>query len=617
MSSTEASTTTAVPAIPAPSSRATRRSAPAPSAADPESRWRHAARALLAKTIAEFAYEDMLAPVPQGDGWYVLALETPGGGRPVEYRFRAERGAYGSWFVDPGSVRRAGHPAADPLAFVADAAATLGLPGRSAGRLVHEMAATLAADTRILAAATLTAADLADLDHAELDGRLTGHPSIVFDKGRIGFSAGDTLRYAPEARQPVRLPWIAVRDDLARYEAVPGLSARRLYTEELSPAARVRFGAELIRHSCNPARYWWLPIHPWQWDEVIQPLYGTEIAASRMVYLGEGDDSYVPLHSIGTFGNITVPQRHQVKIPLTVLSATVWHGLSAERTAAAPEVTTWLRGIAEADAFLAECDVAVPGDVASVTVGHPVFDRIEGVPYRYRELLGAIWREPLAAALHPGERARSLASLLAFGADGRPLVKELVTRSGLAPESWLERLFASLLPPLLRLLYAYGTAYTSPSGSAIVIYDEHEVPARLAVRDCVDGVSLVAADLPELADLPEQVAAVLSREEADQVSLRLHSGLFAGHLRYLAHICEQHLGVPADGFWERVRAAVRAYQERFPEHAFRYELFDLSANPVARVCPNRSRLLLDHDRDHPAGSRSWYGTVSNPLAPHD
>jgi len=72
---------------------------------DPELRWRHAGRALLAKTIAELAYEDLLHPVPQDDGWHTLTLEGSGGPE-IEYRFLADRGAYGSWFVDPGSVRR-------------------------------------------------------------------------------------------------------------------------------------------------------------------------------------------------------------------------------------------------------------------------------------------------------------------------------------------------------------------------------------------------------------------------------------------------------------------------------------------------------------------------------
>jgi siderophore synthetase component len=579
-------------------------------------RWRHAGRALLAKTIAELAYEDLLRPVPQEDGWHALTLDGRGG-QQIEYRFLADRGAYGSWFVDPGSVRRAGHPAADPLAFVADAGPTLGLPGETAGHLVREMAATLAADAQILATDSLTAAELADLDYAELEGHQTGHPWIVFNKGRVGFSAADTLRYAPEARQPVRLPWIAVRDDLARYEAVPGLTARRLYTEELSPAARVRFGAELIRHSCNPARYWWLPIHPWQWDEMIQPLFAAEIAASRMVYLGEGDDSYLPQQSIRTFSNITVPHRRHVKLPLSVLNTMVWRGLPTDRTLAAPAVTSWLQNVAANDPFLTDtCKVILLGEVASVTVGHPVLDRIDAVPYQYRELLGAIWREPLPAALHHGERARTLASLLSFGADGRPLAAELVARSGLEPAAWLDRLFGAILPPLLRFLYVHGTVFSPHGENAVVVFDERDVPTRLAVKDFVDDVNLSAADLPELADLPEQVAEILLREKPDYLCQFLHSGLFIGVFRYLARIFERHLDVPSADFWTAVRTVIRAYQDQFPEHADRYELFDLTTPQIDRLCLNRNRLLLDGYRDRADRPHvEAHGVVPNPLAP--
>ncbi len=434
---------------------------------DPALLWRAAGRQLLAKTIGEFAYEELLEPraVPEEEGWYRLtvraaapdpdaateakaqaaegmygpAVRKPEGAE-TEYAFRARRGAYGSWFVEPGSVRRGGHQAVDPLIFLADAQGTLGLAGDTAGHLVREFAATLAADVRIAARATATAAELADLGYAELEGHQTGHPWIAFNKGRVGFSVSDTERFAPEGREPGRLAWIAVRDDLADYRAVPGLTARRLYTEELSPAERVRFGAELIRRGCNPARYWWLPVHPWQWDEMIQTLYGVELADARMVYLGEGEDAYLPQQSIRTFSNIDHPERRHVKLPLSILNTMVWRGLPSERTFAAPAVTAWLKSIADADHFLtSECRVILLGEIASVTVRHDVLDRMPLIPYQYRELLGAIWREPLSAALEPGERARTLAALLSVGCDGRPLVAELVARSGLEPEAWLEQ----------------------------------------------------------------------------------------------------------------------------------------------------------------------------------
>ena len=607
---------------------------------DPALLWRTAGRRLLAKTIGEFAYEELLEPlaVPEEHGWYRLkvsaaapdaALAAPVAdtmygpavrkpeGAETEYAFRARRGAYGSWFVEPGSVRRGAHQAVDPLVFLADAQGTLGLAGDTAGHLVREFAATLAADVRIASRATATAAELADLGYAELEGHQTGHPWIAFNKGRVGFSASDTERYAPESREQGRLAWIAVRDDLADYRAVPGLTARRLYTEELSPAERVRFGAELIRRGCNPARYWWLPVHPWQWDEMIQTLYGAELADARMVYLGEGDDTYLPQQSIRTFSNMDHPERRHVKLPLSILNTMVWRGLPTERTIAAPAVTGWLKEIAAADPYLTgECRVILLGEIASVTVRHDVLDRMPRIPYQYRELLGAIWREPLPAALEPGERARTLAALLSVGADGKPLVAELVERSGLAPEEWLACLLHAILPPLLHFLYAYGTAFSPHGENAVVVFGADEAPVRLAVKDFVDDVNIADADLPELADLPADAAAVLLREKPDYLCQFLHGALFIGHFRYLADLMEQRLGLPADRFWDRVRTEIAAYQAGFPERADRYELFNLATAHIDRLCLNRNRLLLDGYRDRATRPHvEAHGTIPNPLAP--
>ena len=50
-----------------------------------------------------------------------------------------------------------------------------------------------------------TAEELLALGHTELECHMTGHNWLVANKGRVNFSASDVRRYAPEARQPVRL----------------------------------------------------------------------------------------------------------------------------------------------------------------------------------------------------------------------------------------------------------------------------------------------------------------------------------------------------------------------------------------------------------------------------
>ncbi|WP_413471038.1 IucA/IucC family protein [Streptomyces peucetius] len=583
--------------------------------------WDRAAARLLAKMLGEFAYEEIIEPVPAepdhaaptacGD---LYALPVDGTG---VFTFRARRGAYGSWRIAPDSVECDGRPFTDPLAFLARAKDLLGLDGATLGHLLREMSVTLTGDTRLDGTA-LSAAELADLDYADLEGHQTGHPWLVLNKGRIGFSATDAAHWAPEARRPVRLPWIAVKTGLAAYRAVPGLDrAEDLYSRELDEPTRESFAAVLRARGLDPSAYLFLPVHPWQWDEVLLPLYAPAVARGEIVPLPSDGDRRLPQQSIRTFANIDRPDRHTVKLPLSILNTLVWRGLPTERTLAAPAVTSWVQGLRDADPFLRDqCRVILLGEVASVTVEHPLFDHLAEVPYQYKELLGSIWREPLQPRLDAGERARTLASLLHTDPHGRAFSAELVGRSGLAATVWLQRLFSALLPPLLHFLYRYGTVFSPHGENAIVVYDDHDIPVRLAIKDFVDDVNVSAQPLPEHASMPDEVRRILLTEDPGFLTQFIHSGLFVGVFRYLAPLCEKQLGVPEEKFFSLVRAEILRHQARFPELKERYEAFDLLTPRIERLCLNRNRLHLDGYRDRPERPHAAvHGTVPNPLAP--
>nr|WP_279582526.1 IucA/IucC family protein [Fodinicola feengrottensis] len=377
--------------------------------------------------------------------------------------------------------------------------------------------------------------------------------------------------------------------------------------------ARARFVAVLTKRGLDPADYLWLPVHPWQWDDTILPLFAADVAAGRIVPLGDGPDDFRAQQSIRTFSNVTSPSRHHVKLPLSVLNTLVWRGLPTERTVAAPAVTEWVLGLRDQDEFLSdEARPVLLGEVASVTVRHDLLESVPGVPYQYLELLGAIWRQPLTTEqLDADEHARTLAALLYVDPEGRSLVGELVSRSGLTSKEWLARLVHAMLPPLLHFLYRYGVVFSPHGENAIVVFDEHEVPTRLAVKDFVDDVNVSAAPLPELADMPAPVDTILLQEQPDFLCQFIHSGLFVGHFRYLVEVMD----LSQDDFWSVVRAEILAYQRRFPELAERFALFDLLTDRIERLCLNRNRLLLDGYRDRPERPHAAvHGTVPNPLA---
>jgi siderophore synthetase component len=581
---------------------------------DPEG-WRTAGRALLAKMIAELSYEELLAPV---------SAQAPGAWRvdfgAAAYQFEARRGAFDTWIVRPGSVRRiaggASMPADDPVRFVLDGRAVLGFDGPTTCEVVRELTSTLQADVR-LAASALSAAATADLPYEQLEAHQTGHPCMVLNKGRLGFSAADAGRFTPEAAQPLRLLWIAVAADLAR-TAAAGRSYDDLLAAELDPSTREAFATrlrEVVGEQAGP--YVWMPVHPFHWDEAVATLLGAEVATGRIVLLGEGPDRYLPLQSIRTLTNLDRPGGHDVKLPLLVRNTLVWRGIAPTPTEAAPAITDWLHERLREDALLRDAHrMIVLGEVASVTVRGHVFEEIPDAPYRYHELLGAVWRQPVRQYLEPGERARTMASLLHVGADGRALVAELVARSGLPAEDWLRQFLTALLPPLLHWLYRYGVAFCPHGENTVLLFDEADVPTRIAVKDLAEDVNLLPEPLPEQGALPPAADAVLLRWPPHDLRHAIVSAIFAGHFRFFAPLVEVHLGVAERRFWALVREVVDDHHARFPELAARIERFGILEPTLPRICLNREQLTGGgfHDRvEKDEAFDLTVGVVPNPL----
>ncbi|WP_256789983.1 IucA/IucC family protein [Frankia sp. AvcI1] len=657
--------------------------------------WRQAGRALLTKLIAELAYEDLLRPQIEDDaGGPDLAEHPPIGRGPLlahqlvtagaVYRFRARRGTFGSWWIDPASLTRTAPPvggqgpllsppsgpedhrpvdphgqarsgaaaADDPVRFLRDAQPLLGWPDPVVADVVRDLLATQSADQRLLATAS-PAASLAGLSFVALEGHQSGHPCLVANKGRLGFGAAAS-RFTPEARSPFRLRWVAAHPTIGRCwdiastgpdhpdESTMDRSGNAaLVRAELDSATRAQFADVLGRALVAaappgdaPARasqppsptapptaaedYVWLPVHPWQWENVIVPLFAAELATGLLVPLGEGPDRYLPLQAVRTLANIDRPERRNVKLALMIRNTLVWRGMSAADAAAGPAVSRWLLDLRDADPFLREVTGVLPlPEVAGAAVGHGVYDAIPGAPYRLHELLGVIWRDPVERHLVDGEQARSLASLLTIGSDGRSLTAELVARSGQSAHDWLAALFAALLPPLLHYLYRYGVAFTPHGENIICIFDAEQRPRRIAVKDFGADIELVDGDFPERAGMPAQAAAYCRRWPGPLLAHSVLSAVFAGHFRYFSVLAADHLQVEEGEFWRLVRAAVDGYHARFPQLRDRFREIDLLTPRFDRVCLNREQLAGAgfHDRaDRDGGFDLMHGEVANPVA---
>ncbi|HEX8701042.1 MAG TPA: IucA/IucC family siderophore biosynthesis protein [Myxococcaceae bacterium] len=582
--------------------------------------WREASQRLLAKALGEWCFEEMLKPVEDGEGRYRVDL-----GSGTSYVFAARPGAFGWLKVEPGSITRSAtsmlgnsiaEPAWDPLQFLNDAASTLGTDPSTLATYFNELSATLAVDAARIAHGGHTASELRALGHTELECHMTGHNWLVANKGRVNFSASDVRRYAPEARQPVRLRWVAVHRGLAEFRGTSQLSEREILARELDEGTRSRFAQVLTSAGLVPDSYVWMPVHPWQWDHAVQVLHAADVAQRRIVPLGESPDLYLPGQSIRTMANVSTPSRFDVKLPLKILNTLVWRGIPPHCTLGAPVVTQWLQGLLGSDAFLTEeCRTVFLGEVASVTVRHPYLSKLADVPYQHLESLGCIWREPVAVHQDSAERVRTFASLLHVDNQGTAFVAELVRASGLSAEQWLQQLFDTLLVPLMHVLYRYGITFNPHGQNTLLGFDERDVPRRLYLKDFVDDVCVSFTDVPERGPEPDGHEHVLPRKHPSVIRQHVVDQVFVGHFRYLAPLCAEQLGLPEQAFWKQVRRTILAFHQRFPELSERFAEYDLLTPRIPRYALNRDRLVVTRYTDR-ALRHALYpnGTLPNPLA---
>jgi siderophore synthetase component len=572
--------------------------------------WEEATRAIVAKALAELAHERVLEPRRERDGRYAV----PSDDGEVIYRFAARLRALDHWQIDRATLtreRRDGEELPlDALELVLELAGTLGLEGERLGIYLEEIASTTSALAYKLLV-SLPADELAGADFQTIETRLTeGHPCFVANSGRLGFSAGDYARYAPEAARPVRLVWVAAHRSAAEFHAGEGLTYDALLEAELGPETLARFAGVLTDAGLNRDDYVLIPVHPWQWTERLAVTFAQDVAQRRLVLLGAGDDGYLAQQSIRTFFNVDAPEKHYVKTALSVVNMGFVRGLSAKYMAGTPAINDWLAELVEGDPVLRDCRFEVLRERAAVGYRPPRYSAVDDPNAPYPKMLAALWRETPAARLRDGERTATMASLLHVDRDGRSLAAALIERSGLDAEEWVRRYLRAYLTPLLHCYFAHELVFM-PHGENLILVLEDDAVARVFMKDI--GEEIVLMDPAR--ELPPEVERIRAEVPDELKPLSLLTDVVDCFFRFLAPILDEAGALAEDRFWALVRACVTDYAATAPDPA-RVER-ELLCERFALSCLNRLQLANSKqmvDLQDPAGSLQIHGTIANPLA---
>lgn len=582
--------------------------------------WNKVNRLHVRKIISEFAHELLISPQLQytenGWGYYVLHTNEPS----IEYRFRAKILSLDQWYIDTESIWKYVNNncvAVESLRFIIEFKKEIGISETVLPVYLEEISSTLYGSAYMHAYNTMTAGELAVSDYQVIEqAMMAGHPCFIANNGRIGFDAADYRQFAPEAADPFALIWLAAHKDRTTYAGVTDLPYEQLIAEELDVDTQAQFFKILEDLQLDTSSYYFIPVHPWQWNNKLATIFATDLSSHQLVYLGPAKDKYIPQQSIRTFYNITSPQRRYTKTSLSILNMGFMRGLHASFVVTAPPICEWVNKVVDNDEYLREKGFVLLQEVAAAGYTNPHYASIiRDDNSSYNGMLSALWRESPQQRLKPGQRLMTMAALLHVDSYGNALLPELIKASGLSMTAWIKKYLDCYLTPLLHCYYYHDMRFM-PHGENVILIIQDNMPAGAIMKDIAEEIAVLNPDLP----MPDNVKQIYMKVAPELKILSIFTQAFDCFFRFLSNILVEHADYPEDQFWKLVADCILDYQALHPELSEKFRQIDLFAPEITKTCLNRlqirnNRKMVDHMYD-PFKSQQFAGTLKNPMTIH-
>lgn len=374
-----------------------------------------------------------------------------------------------------------------------------------------------------------------------------GHPHHPCAKTRIGFTAEDSLRYAPEFGARIDVPWLAVRRDRLDLEtASPDLDPRALLARHF-PAAIERWRQAVAGLGAAPGDYLPLPVHPWQWREVVTSRFADEIARGEILWPDGAETACLATLSLRTLAPTEPAGAPWLKLPLSIQVTSSRRELEPGVVAAGPWMTRRIESILERDETL-RGTLAVLGEPLGLRV-------LPADPEDGRAgMLSALLRRPVSDVLRPGEIAIPVAALFVPSpVTGKPLFLELAEAAGSGIVSVFTDYCRLVLTAFLRLSLLFGIALEAHQQNTLLVVDGRHTLVRIVARD------FGARVLPSAVDPSDPIpAAAREMEVPDRGALRelVSHAVLESHIRDLVALLARHGALHPERCWRVVRTVI-------------------------------------------------------------
>ncbi|MCM3616041.1 siderophore biosynthesis protein [Sutcliffiella horikoshii] len=397
---------------------------------------------------------------------------------------------------------------------------------------------------------------------------IEGHPYHPCFKARTGFSLNDHQMYGPEASGSFQLRWIAVKKEYIK-SSFP-CKEEQFMKEEIGEETYEELVDRLKKEGVRHDNYSIIPVHPWQWENMIihevKRFYHKEI-----IYLGIAGDFYRATQSVRTIWNITDPSKAHLKLPLNMVNTSSLRLMESNSVCVAPALSSWLVQVIEADSYLND-KLTVLSEYAGMVAMEDDMN-LSGH-------LAALWRESPKIYLNGEEEAIPLNTLSLVEEDNSLYIQPWIDNFGL--EKWMDQLVKVTIIPVWHLLVSEGLALEAHAQNMILVH-EHGWPKRIIMRDFHESLEYVEGFLkhPEL--VPDFSTLHQSYKEAPSDKYYWMSSiealrelvmdtLFVFHFSELSYKLSLHLDYPETSFWQLIRKAIHSHIQSHPELEERHNL---------------------------------------------
>ena len=564
--------------------------------------WSDLNRQLVAKAMSELLFEEVLSATALGADQYSLTLASN-----VVYQFRARTSAWQHLWVDAESLCRSPSQEVSAGQFFIDSLHETQMSEITLGTFLEEMNNTLYSDVRLRERAQASAEEMITWGDTRIQQALPGHPKLLLNKGRMGWGAQDLAHFAPEAQAHFKLRWILVRRELIHQTSGDSFSRQDVIQSSFHGEARARIEDELNEY---PASQWeLLPVHPWQWDQVIALQFQSELQKMNIIDLGFRGDSYTPLVSLRTLANLSRPVEVDLKLPLTILNTSSVRGLPQRYFPITLELSQKLQALCLSDNLLAHVEVL--SEVKATGVRNPLHHQLPGTTYRYHEQLGAVWRESTMSKLKSDEQAFLVAALFHQDPQGQTLLAALAQKSRVSVSTWLTQYARVVIVPLYHLQLKYGIGVVA-HGQNIVLKTTRGLPSGLLLKDFHGDLRLSSAHAEAHSKHFANISDALIQLPPEHLIHDLVTGHFITVLRFMARALHESGALTETSFYQIIGAEIAQYQKQHSELVT--PATDILAPSFQRVLINKVRFKIGYSDSAERPLPMLGSELINPLA---